>query len=129
MVKHETAAYKAVTDGGGYRFIFYCQVSGAHACTTEKAYAGAPEEAVLAAWREEGCQHFNRCGQCGKWVIDAVFNAEVLACVDCTPYEAEPNFCRHCGVKVETPATRCQHCGKPLIYEGGEERYDTEASV
>ena len=128
MQKNKTAAYKAVEDRAGYRFIFYCQVSGAHACTTEKVYSSEPEEALRLAWQAEGCKHFNQCKRCGRWVIDAVYNAEVLECVECAPYEAEPEFCKTCGIKIRIPTTHCQHCGNKLIYEGGEE-HDTEASV
>lgn len=129
MQKNMTADYKVVPDGAGYRFIFYCQVSGAHACTTEHIYPGEPEEALILAWQTEGHKHFNRCGRCGKWVIDAVFNAEVLACVECAPYEADPEYCMHCGVKVEPQTTHCRNCGGKLIYGGGGGYHDTEASV
>ena len=129
MPKNRTADYKAVTDRGAHRFMFYCQVSGAHVCTTKEIYPGQPEDALLAAWQAEGYKYFNQCGRCGKWVIDAVFNAEVLECVECAPYEAEPKFCKTCGTKIETPVKHCQHCGNKLVYEGGEEDHDPEASV
>ena len=128
MPKTNTAAYKAVEDNGGYRFMFYCQISGAHVCTTKEIYRGRKEEALPAAWEAEGSKGFNRCKRCGKWVIDAVFNAEVLECVECAPYEAEPKFCKTCGVPIDTPGLRCHHCGNQLIYEGGEYG-DSEASV
>lgn len=129
MPKNRTADYKAVADKDGHRFMFYCQVSGAHVCTTKEIYPGEPEDALLSAWQAEGCQQFNQCKRCGRWVIDAVYNAEVLECVECAPYEAEPKFCKTCGAKIESPVKHCQHCGRKLIYEGGEEDHDTEASV
>ena len=121
MQKNNTADYKAVADTGGHRFVFYCQVSGAHVCTSKEIYPGKPEDALLAAWQAEACKHFNQCRRCGKWVIDAVFNAEVLECVECAPYEAEPKFCKTCGAKINAPLTHCQRCGNKLFYEGGEE--------
>ena len=129
MPENKTAAYNAVTEKDGHRFAFYCQVSGAYVCTTKDIYPGGPEEALLLAWQAEGCKHFNRCGRCGKWVIDAVFNAEVLGCVECAPYEAEPKFCKTCGVKIESQFIQCTNFGNKLIYEGCEEHHDTEASV
>lgn len=126
MLRNKTAEYKAVMDGGGWRFLFYCQVSGAHACTTKEIYFGEPEEALASAWKEEGCQYFNQCHRCGSWVIDALYNAEVLECVDCAPYEAEPRFCKACSAGIKTPGKHCIHCGCKLIYEGGGP-YDAKA--
>ena len=130
MPENRTAKHKIVTDGGGYRFIFYCDVSDAHVCTTGQTYQGdSEEEALLAAWQAEGREHFNRCRKCGKWVIDAVYNAEVLECVECAPYEAEPKYCKNCGVKIEDPVKSCPSCGKKLIYEGRAVSNDAKGSV
>lgn len=130
MPERKTATHKAVADGGGYRFLFYCDVSGAHVCTTKEIYPGdTPEAALPTAWQTEGREHFNQCRKCGRWVIDAVYNAEVLECVECAPYEAEPKFCKNCGVKMEGSAKCCPSCGKKLIYEGGVDRDDQEGSV
>ena len=52
MLKNSTSKYKTVADGGGYRFIFYCDVSDAHVCTTKEIYKGSEEEALLAACRQ-----------------------------------------------------------------------------
>lgn len=117
MPKNRTADYKAVEDHGGHRFMFYCQVSGAHVCTTKQIYSGEVEEALCEAWQGEGRRGFNQCSRCGKWVIDAVYNAEVLECAECAPYEAEPKFCKTCGVKIDTPVGNCRHCGHTLLYE------------
>ena len=119
MMENATAKYKVITDGGGYRFIFYCDISDAHVCTTKAIYRGKTKEAaLLAAWKAEGCAHFNRCNKCGKWVIDAVYNAEVLECVECAPYETEPKYCKHCGAKMKELVKVCPSCGKNLFYEG-----------
>ena len=84
---------------------------------------------MRAAWLAEGRENFNRCHKCGKWVIDAVYNAEVLECVECAPYEAEPKYCKNCGAKIEDPVKNCPSCGKKLIYEGSTVRNDTKGSV
>ena len=117
MQEKKVATYKAVPDGDGYRFLFYCDVSEAHVYTTKGVYGGDSEEAALfAAWQEEGRRHFNFCHRCGRWVIDAVYNAEVLECVECAPYEVEPKFCKSCGAKLEPELNSCPSCGKKLIY-------------
>ena len=119
MLDRDVASHKALADGGGYRFLFYCDVSGVHVCTTKEVYhADTPEAALLTAWEAEGRGRFNKCHKCGKWVIDAVYNAEVLECVDCAPYEVEPKFCKNCGTRIEAATRRCFVCGKKLIYEG-----------
>ena len=119
MAERNAATHKTVADGGGYRFLFYCDVSGVHVCTTKEVYhADTPEAALLTAWEAEGRGRFNKCHKCGKWVIDAVYNAEVLECVDCAPYEAEPKFCKNCGTRIEATIRHCPSCGKKLIYEG-----------
>ena len=130
MPESRTAKHKVVPDDGGYRFIFYCDVSDAHVCTTGQIYQGdSEEEALLTAWQTEGREHFNRCHKCGKWVIDAVYNAEVLECVECAPYEAEPKYCKNCGTKIKDPVKSCPSCGKKLIYEGSAVTNDAEGSV
>ena len=116
----KTAAYKVISDAGGNRYKFYCEVSDALACTTEPIRAKTPEEELQIAWETVGRKHFNLCHKCGRWVIDAVYNADVLECVECAPYEAEPNFCKNCGIKIEKPARICPACGHKLVYEGEE---------
>jgi len=129
MPAKKVASYKAATDRGGYRFLFYCDISGAHVCTTSEIYfADTQEAALLSAWEAEGRAHFNQCHKCGKWVIDAAFNAEVLECVECAPYEAEPKYCKFCGQKIAVPAKACPACGRKLLYEGGGAD-DAEGSV
>ena len=119
MPGKKVATHKTVADGGGYRFLFYCDVSGAHSCTTKKIYHGdTQEDALLTAWQAEGREHFNHCHKCGQWVIDAAYNADVLECVECAPYEAEPKYCKKCGTRIDTPGKKCPSCGNKLIYEG-----------
>ena len=120
MGVQKTAAYKIITDSGENRYRFYCELSGALACTTEPIREKTPEEELQIAWETVGRKHFNLCHKCGRWVIDAVYNADAWECVECAPYEAEPNFCKNCGVKIEKPARKCPACGHKLVYEGKE---------
>lgn len=52
------------------------------------------------AWEQEGKQHFNQCRRCGRWVSDVMYNADVLECVGCTPWENVPKYCARCGKKL-----------------------------
>lgn len=47
MPERKTATNKVLADGGGYRFMFYCDVSGAHICTTKEIYYGDTQEEAL----------------------------------------------------------------------------------
>lgn len=119
MNKEKTiATYKIVADAGGNIYKFYCDLSGALVCTTKPYKADTPEEELQLAWEKEGKKHFNTCHKCGKFVINAVFNPEVLECVDCAPFEAEAKFCKTCGAKIEVPERTCPVCGNTLHYEG-----------
>lgn len=120
MVDSKNAAYKIISDTNGNRYQFYCNLSGALACTTEPFNGKTPEEELLTAWDTVGRNYFNFCHKCGRWVIDAAYNADVFECVDCAPYEEEPKYCKNCGIRIETPLGNCPSCGYKLIYEGGE---------
>lgn len=114
--KHMTATYRVIADGGGNRYCFYCALSGAVLCTTKPVKAASPEEELFLAWETEGRQHFNRCSKCGRWVSSVMFNADVLACVDCSPWESTPHYCSKCGAKVEGDGPFCVKCGAKLQY-------------
>lgn len=114
-----TAKYKKIVSAIGNRYSFYCDLSGALVSTTGVLQAASPDEELLLAWKSEGEQHFNRCHKCGKWVVDVMYNAEVLECVSCAPYEDEPDYCKSCGTKIVNASKKCPVCGMPLIYEGG----------
>ena len=118
MGERKTATYKVIKDTGGNRYKFFCDVSGALVCTTKPYKADTPEEELQLAWENEGKKHFNTCRKCGKFVIEAVFNPEVLECVECAPFEAEAKFCKTCGTKIENPGRICPVCGNTLHYEG-----------
>ena len=121
MDDHKTAIYKRIVQTDGNRYRFYCGLSGALACTTKPFHEKTPEEELQIAWDTVGKKYFNRCHKCGRWVIDAAYNAEVLECVECAPYEAEPKYRKNCGVRIKTPARTCTSCGHKLVYEGEEE--------
>lgn len=120
MEAQKTAAYKVISDAGGNRYRFYCELSGALACTTEPLCAQTPEEELRIAWETVGRKHLNLCHKCGRWVIDAVYNVDVFECVECAPYEEEPNYCKNCGIRIEKPSGQCPACGHKLVYEGEE---------
>ena len=121
MPERKTATFKVLEDGGRYRFMFYCDLSDAHVCTTKECYYGeTQEEALQAAWQAEGRCHFNHCRKCGNWISMAMYNVDVLECVACAPFEAEAKFCKNCGARIEDPAKPCPTCGKPLVYHGKE---------
>lgn len=76
-----------------------------------------PEQELAQAWEGEGKSMFNHCKKCGKWVSDVMFNPEVLECVECAPFECEPQYCKSCGAKIISLDASCPSCGHPLIYE------------
>ena len=110
----KTAAYKTITDAGGSRYRFYCDLSGALLCTTGRYPPGMPE----LAWEREGKKQFSFCHKCGRWVMEAMFNADALECVACAPWENTPEYCKFCGAKVSASDAVCPRCGKHLIYGG-----------
>lgn len=113
---NRTARYKIITDAGGNRYRFFCALSGAAMCTTKPIRADTQAEELEIAWETEGIQHFNQCHKCGKWVSDAMYNADVLECVDCAPWEDRPNYCSQCGEKIPVDDTFCRKCGARLQY-------------
>jgi len=118
MPKKKTAAYKIITDSGGNRYAFYCDLTGALLCTTKPYHSDTPEKELELAWNTEGKAQFNLCHKCGKWVLDAMYNADALECVACAPWENTPEYCKFCGTKVAFSDAVCPKCGKQLIYGG-----------
>lgn len=118
MEKRQTAHYKVIADSGGNRYQFFCDLSGAHGYTTKPIRADTPEEELKLAWESEGRQQFNHCHRCGRWVSDAMYNADVLECVECAPWEEQPEYCPQCGQKLSGPGKLCPRCGARLRYEG-----------
>ena len=112
----KTAPYKIIADSGGNRYRFFCEASQAAVCITGPVQGSTPEEELLLAWETEGKQHFNRCHKCGKWICDAMYNADTLECVDCAPWQERPNYCTHCGKKLSGIDRFCEDCGTHLRY-------------
>jgi len=118
MEKKPTASYKVISDAGGDRYQFFCDLSGALGCTTRPIRADTPEQRLQLAWEQEGRREFNQCRRCGRWVSDAMYNADVLECVECAPWEEPPEYCHRCGQKLSQPGKLCPRCGAQLRYEG-----------
>ena len=116
MEKHKTAAYKVIEKDGGRCYRFFCEASGMAMVTTKRYPGTDPEQELETAWKNEGRSHFNRCHKCGKWVCDAMYNTDVLHCVDCTPWEDKPKYCTQCGTKVDITDVFCRKCGVKLQY-------------
>ena len=116
MKEHATAKYRVIADSGGSRYRFFCDVSGMALCTTSPVRGNTQAEELKTAWETEGKQHFNRCSKCGKWVSDPMYNADMLQCVDCAPWQERPKYCSHCGKQIEPSARYCDVCGTRLRY-------------
>ncbi len=112
-----SARYTIIKEEGGNRYRFYCEASGAAVFTSEPIRAGSPDEELKIAWAG-GRQYFNRCHKCGKWVCNAMTNADTLTCVDCSPWENPPSYCPECGIKLEGIDPYCRACGARLMYGG-----------
>ena len=115
------ASYKIIPVTDGFRFQFFCDLSGSRVCTTSEVYGNQTEHSLESAWETEGRRFFNRCEKCGKWVSDVMFNADVHECVACAPWEDQPRYCPQCGKKLAQVKKHCPKCGAKLFYEGGEE--------
>ena len=118
MSEKKTADYKIISTPDGNRYQFFCDLSAALICTTEPIGENSPEDELLRAWNVYAKEKFNRCSKCGRWVINEMFNPDVLNCVLCTPIEDYPEFCPNCGAKTSDPAFFCHMCGKKLLYGG-----------
>ena len=111
-----TAKYKIIADSGGNRYRFFCDVSGMAVCTTKPIRAETQEAELKLAWSTEGRGHFNVCSKCGRHVSDQMYNADTGQCVDCSVWEAKPNYCTHCGKKIPEKDIFCRGCGTRLRY-------------
>ena len=56
------------------------------------------------------------CKKCGKFVSDVMYNADVLNCVECSPWENSPHYCLNCGIEVSLADKFCSKCGTKLLY-------------
>ncbi len=108
------APYKIIEEFGGSRYRFFCDLSGASVYTSD--LIKADNTALEKAW-ENARGEFNRCEKCGRFVCDAMYNADTFMCVDCSPWENPPKFCKHCGETVDRQDAFCRKCGSALRYE------------
>ncbi len=114
-ISQKQAAYEIINNSDGRQYKFFCEISGARVFTTGPIVAETSDEELRIAWNEAK-DKFNRCSRCGKWVCNAMYNADTLCCVDCSPWENPPNFCSHCGTKIPTREEFCRKCGSRLRY-------------
>ena len=118
MKEHGTAKYKILVGADGNRYRFFCASSGMALCTTKPIRAETQEAELRIAWESEGKYHFNKCTKCGRYISDAMYNADVLKCVDCVPWEKKPRYCAQCGKELpSSPNSKyCKDCGAKLRY-------------
>ena len=90
MQKRKTAHYNVIVDSGGNRYKFFCDLIGARFSTTRVYNEAYLDTELELAWETEGKKNFQLCQKCGKWVIDAMYNADALECVACAPWENTP---------------------------------------
>ena len=64
MGANKTAAYKMISDLGGNRYKFYCELSNALVCITKPICAETPAEELQIAWEKVGRNCFNLCHKC-----------------------------------------------------------------
>ena len=123
MNEKKTANYKRQQTPNGNKYQFFCDLSDALICTTAPVRADTPDEELMLAWNTYAKAHFNQCHKCGRWIINEMYNPDVLNCVVCTPIEDYPEYCPKCGAKTSDPSYFCHMCGTRLLY-GGEENED-----
>lgn len=117
MSEQKTANYKIIPDEKGNIYRFYCDLSGALVYSSKPIKAKISEkQQLLLIWEKEARKHFDLCHKCGKWVDSVMYNADVLHCVECTPWENKPRYCLNCGVEVSISDKFCSKCGTKLQY-------------
>lgn len=127
VIEKSTASYKVLPTRDGNRYQFFCGLSDALVCTSPPFKESSPGEKMLMAWNTYAKAHFNRCHKCGRWVINEMYNPDVLNCVVCTPIEDYPEFCPRCGIKTADPSYFCHMCGYKLLYGGETENENAVA--
>ena len=116
MSEKKTANYKVIADKKGIRYRFLCDLSGAMVYESKPFKAKLSEQEILLIWENEAKKHYHVCKKCGKYVSDVMYNADVLNCVECSPWENQPHFCLKCGIKVSLADNFCSKCGTRLLY-------------
>lgn len=128
MKEKETSKYKIIPDKNGNRYEFFCDLSDALVCTTNVYKNDDAEKELILAWETEARELFNRCQKCGRWIIDAMYNPDVLSCVCCVPLEEYPEFCPQCGAQTKDIGYFCHICGTRLLYGGEIENEKTKSN-
>lgn len=116
MSEKKTAKYKVIADKKGIRYRFLCDLSGAMVYESKPFKAKLSEQEILLIWENEAKKHYNVCKKCGKFVSDVMYNADVLNCVECSPWENQPHYCLNCGIEVSLADKFCSKCGTKLQY-------------
>lgn len=109
--------YRIINNHKFNQYQFYCERSNMLVYTTSKIKANTQIEEYEYAWNEAKV-YFNYCRKCGKWVCTEMFNPDICLCVDCAPFEEEPNYCAECGTEVIKDEKFCSKCGSLLRYKG-----------
>jgi len=94
MDGYRTAGYRKICERGGFRYQFFCDLSGALVCMTNLQ----KEDDPLQAWSDKGRKLFSQCQKCGRWVSDPMHRQRPVCD---TVMTADMKFCLHCGVKLE----------------------------
>lgn len=126
--RKKTADYKIIKNEAGNQYEFYCELSQALVCVSKPINSEANEESLMLAWENYGRSNFNQCHKCGKWVTGAMYNPDVLSCVQCTPLEDYPKYCPECGTRTRDPSNYCHICGAKLFYGGEKEDEKAECT-
>lgn len=124
----KTASYKVVPCTDGNKYEFFCDLSGALVSTGKPVKANTTEEELLLAWENGARENFNRCRNCGNWVLSVMYNPDVLCCVKCVPLEEYPDYCPECGAATNDTGYFCHMCGTRLLYGGEMNNEKTECN-
>lgn len=123
--EHRIAKYKRIIESGGFRYRFFCDLSGALVCISDLQ----TEDSPMQAWVKNGRAMFSQCHRCGRWVSDPMYNAETWQCVECSPWEEKPAFCPQCGEPVVDDDVFCHRCHARLRYRETEGWDESTAGI
>ena len=112
----KTAAYKMVSDAGGNRYRFYCDLSGALTCMTAPIRAETPENEVQIAWETVGRKHFKSLSQMRKIAKKGSFFCRCCGAFLTREtlydyYRRQHSCCSGCGTVLTDDARFCPYCG------------------
>ncbi len=113
-MENRIATNKIINGSDGSRYQFFCDLSGARVYSSD--LIKSDDNTLEKAWNIAKAE-FNQCEKCGRFVCDAMYNADTFMCVDCSPWENPPKFCKHCGESVPRADDFCRKCGSALRYE------------